>query len=96
MPEYSREYSDGYEDGYDDCIQEVKRQQRRRSRTRYEKPTRSRRTRPGSVKKSKPRKLSGWQKFMKQKKNQIKYKSGDKKGRLNLKKMGVAYRKKKK
>ena len=67
MPEYSREYSDGYEDGYDDCIQEVKRQQRRRSRTRYEKPTRSRRTRPGSVKKSKPRKLSGWQKFMKQK-----------------------------
>jgi len=38
------------------------------------------------------RKLSKWQRFMKSKKNQIKFKSGKKKGQLNLKAMGVAYR----
>lgn len=42
----------------------------------------------------KPRKRSGWQRYMKQKKNQIKFKSGKMKGRLNLKAMGRAYRKK--
>jgi hypothetical protein len=36
---------------------------------------------------------SAWQKYMGQKKNQIKFKSGKKKGRLDLKKMGVAFRK---
>ena len=39
-----------------------------------------------------PRKKSAWQKFMGQKKNQIKFKSGKKKGQLNLKAMGKAYR----
>lgn len=39
------------------------------------------------------RKLSKWQRFMKSKKNQIKFKSGKKKGQLNLKAMGKAYRK---
>jgi len=83
---------------YEEAYQQIQREYRiymptksRRSRRPTRKPTRRR-----AVKKSKPRKLSGWQKFMKQKKNQIKYKSGEKKGRLNLKKMGVAYRKKKK
>lgn len=38
------------------------------------------------------RKLSKWQRFMKVKKNQIKFKSGKKKGQLNLKAMGKAYR----
>lgn len=38
------------------------------------------------------RKLSKWQRFMKSKKNQIKFKSGKKKGQLNLKAMGKAYR----
>ena len=38
------------------------------------------------------RKKSKWQRFMGQKKNQIKFKSGKKKGQLNLKAMGVAYR----
>lgn len=38
------------------------------------------------------RKLSKWQRFMKSKKNQIKFKSGKKKGQLNLKEMGKAYR----
>ena len=41
------------------------------------------------------RKKSAWQKYMANKRNQIKYKSGSKKGRLNLKAMGVQYRKKK-
>ncbi len=36
---------------------------------------------------------SAWQKYMGNKKNQIKFKSGKKKGRLDLKKMGVAFRK---
>jgi len=39
------------------------------------------------------RKKSGWQRYMGQKKNQIKFKSGKKKGQLNLKAMGKAYRK---
>jgi len=44
---------------------------------------------------SKPkRKLSKWQKFVKanSKKKQFIYQSGAKKGKLNLKKMGIAYR----
>jgi hypothetical protein len=41
---------------------------------------------------SKPkRKLSAWQKYIKNKRNHIKYRDG----KLNLKKMGVAFRKKK-
>ena len=39
------------------------------------------------------RKKSAWQRYMGQKKNQIKFKSGSKKGQLNLKAMGKAYRK---
>lgn len=41
---------------------------------------------------SKP-KRSGWHKYMKQKKNQIRFKSGKMKGRLNLKAMAKAYKK---
>ena len=43
------------------------------------------------------RKLSKWQKFVKDnaKKPRFKYKSGRKKGMINLKALGVAYRKKK-
>ena len=43
------------------------------------------------------RKLSAWQKFVKanSKKPRFKYKSGAKKGRVNLKALGVASRKKK-
>lgn len=48
----------------------------------------------GDVVKSGVRRVkSAWQKYMGQKKNQIKFKSGKKKGRLDLKKMGVAFRK---
>ena len=38
-------------------------------------------------------KKTGWHKYMKQKKNQIKFKSGKMKGRLNLKAMARAYKK---
>lgn len=39
------------------------------------------------------RTLSKWQRYMKVKKNQIKFKSGKRKGQLDLKRMGAAYRK---
>ena len=45
---------------------------------------------------NKTRTLSKWQKYVKNKKTQIKYKSGKDKGKLNLKAMGRAYRKKNK
>ena len=45
--------------------------------------------------KSKPVKLNKWQRYMKQKKNKIFYKSGKKKGMLNLTAMGKKYRSKK-
>lgn len=41
----------------------------------------------------KKRKLSAWNKYCARESNQIKYKSGKKKGLLNLKAMGVQYRK---
>jgi len=41
---------------------------------------------------TKPRKKSKWHKYMGQKKNQIKFKSGKRKGQLDLKKMGKAFR----
>jgi len=42
---------------------------------------------------SKPRKLNSWQKYLKQKKNHIKYKSGPKKGKLNLAAMSKKFKK---
>ncbi len=36
---------------------------------------------------------SAWHKYMGDKKTQIKFKSGSRKGKLNLEKMGVAFRK---
>jgi len=83
---------------YEDAYQMIQREYRiymptksRRSRNTRRKPARKRKPQ-----KPKRRNLSKWQKYMKQKKNQIKYKSGEKKGRLNLKMMGRAYRKKNK
>ena len=45
------------------------------------------------VKSGVSRAKSAWQKYMANKKTQIKFKSGKRKGRLDLKKMGVAFRK---
>jgi len=89
MPRYSREYSDGYEDGYDDCVREQVTTQRRRSRTQYERPTKRRR--PQKPKKKRTT-LSAWQKFVKtnSKKKEFRLRGG----KVNLKKLGVAYRKK--
>ena len=49
-----------------------------------------------SLKRGKKRKLSAWQKFVKanSKKPRFRYKSGKKRGKINLKALGVAYRKK--
>jgi len=44
------------------------------------------------VKKTVKRTKSAWQKFMAQKKNQIKFKSGPNKGKLDLKRMSKAYK----
>jgi hypothetical protein len=46
-----------------------------------------------AIKEKKPRKLTKWQRYMKSPKNKIFFKSGKKKGQLNLKAMGKAYRK---
>ena len=51
---------------------------------------------PPASMKAKKRKPSAWNRYTKQKKNQIKFKSGKKKGLLNLKAMGREYRKKNK
>lgn len=56
-------------------------------------------TRDGGKPSSKPkpkRTKSAWQRYMGQKKNQIKYKSGPKKGRLDLSKMSRAYKRSRK
>jgi len=76
--EYERGYDDGYQDGqsYDQRMQSGRR------------PTRKRQ----SQARAKPRKLSAWQKYIKNKKNHIKMRNG----KLNLKKMAVQYRKKRK
>jgi len=78
---FGRTYDEGYNDGYEDCLRE----NRTTKRTR---PTQRR----SPVKKAVRRKKSKWQIYMGQKKNQIKLRNG----KLNLKKMGVAYRKKNK
>ena len=51
----------------------------------------------GAYAKPKKRKLSAWQRFVKanSKKPRFRYKSGAKRGKINLKALGVAYRKKK-
>ena len=42
------------------------------------------------------RKLSSWQRYIKNKSNHIKFKRGDKKGRLDLKSMSKAFKRSKK
>jgi len=47
---------------------------------------------PQRRERKKPRKKSNWEKWMQNDKKKIYYKTGEKKGRLNLKKMGIEYR----
>ena len=84
---YSRgmdDYELGYRDGYDDCMQEGAFTRSRRT------PTRRKPARKRSPPK-KARKLTAWNRYVKQKKNHIKMRDG----KLNLKKMAVQFRKKK-
>jgi len=84
---YTREYEAGYDDGYEDARRFLDRRQGNgRTRT----PTRARRKAPA---RKKARKLSAWQRFIKNKRNHIKFKSGKDKGKLNLKAMARKYRK---
>jgi len=69
-----------YDEGFDDGYEAAKRERTRRRRS----PARKR-----SVPK-KARKLSAWNRYVKQKKNHIKMRDG----KLNLKKMAVQFRKK--
>ena len=49
-----------------------------------------------TVKKAAKRTKSAWQRYMGVKKNQVKFKSGPKKGRLDLSKMSRAYKRSRK
>jgi len=73
-------YEDGYEDGYSDCLRESRPSPRRRSPARKRSPPK------------KARKLTAWNRYVKNKKNHIKMRDG----KLNLKKMAVQFRKKRK
>jgi hypothetical protein len=72
-------YSMGFEDGYKAAMNKI------------EVEALGRKMGIGSKRSNKPkRKLSAWQKYIKNKRNHIKYRDG----KLNLKKMGVAFRRK--
>lgn len=73
------EYDEGYDDGYEAARRELERTRRKRSPARKRSPPK------------KARKLSAWNRYVKQKKNHIKMRDG----KLNLKKMAVQFRKKK-
>jgi len=82
------EYRDGYRDGFKDALRqsgvdEWELESRRREEQKY------------NPKPKPKRKLSSWQKYVKvnSKKPRFKYKSGSKKGRVNFKALGVAFRK---
>ena len=86
---YRDGYSDGYRDGafkrgrrmiYEQEDLEELDLEAKQSMTRFKTPMIKRK-----------RKLSAWQKYIKNKRNHIKYRDG----KLNLKKMGVAFRRKK-
>ena len=74
------EYDEGYDDGYEDARRFLDRRQ----------PTR-RRSPARKAPRKKARKLTAWNRYVKNKKNHIKMRDG----KLNLKKMAVQFRKKK-
>jgi len=78
------QYELGYRHGYDDCMKEGAFSRSRRT------PTRRKPARKRSAPK-KARKLTAWNRYVKNKKNHIKMRDG----KLNLKKMAVQFRKKK-
>ena len=81
MPRTYREgFADGFETGYSKGYKDGRGDERDVSVTI-----------PRSAIKATKRKLSAWQKYIKNKRNHIKFRDG----KLNLKKMGVAFRRKK-
>ena len=90
--EVNEHYERGYGDGWFAAMRQLKGLPHYGS-TRAEKMQRDYPIEPSPKKKR--RKKSAWQKYVANKRNQIKYKSGKRKGMLNLKAMGVQYRKKK-
>jgi len=82
------EYRDGYRDGFKDALRqsgvdEWELESRRREEQKY------------NPKPKRKRKLSDWQKYVKvnSKKPRFKFKSGSKRGRVNFKALGIAFRK---
>tara|TARA_R100000808_G_C2086105_1_gene108194 strand:+ start:343 stop:630 length:288 start_codon:yes stop_codon:yes gene_type:complete len=84
---YRMGYTDGYSHGMRGMRMDPSRDYERRETVGFELP----RAEYAKPPKKRSRKLSGWQKYIKNKRNHIKYRDG----KLNLKKMGVAYRRKK-
>jgi len=89
MPRYGRrEYDEGYDAGYENGYS-AGQSAVRRDDYRTARPTRS--TRRKAPARKKARKLTAWNRYVKNKKNHIKMRDG----KLNLKKMAVQFRKKK-
>lgn len=86
------DYRRGFADGYNTARADAEDLLGSVEGTSLEKPMQAK----AQVKRRKPRNKSAWQKYMGQKKNQIKFKSGPKKGRLDLKRMGRAFRRSRK
>jgi len=90
MPRRSRsDYDEGYNDGYENGYS-AGQGAGRRNDYRSPRPTRGPPRRKAPVRK-KTRKLTAWNRYVKNKKNHIKMRDG----KLNLKKMAVQFRKKK-
>jgi hypothetical protein len=91
MPRYGRrEYDEGYDDGYNQAYREIERETaygRRGAGGTFRVKT----TRRKAPARKKARKLTAWNRYVKNKKNHIKMRDG----KLNLKKMAVQFRKKK-
>jgi hypothetical protein len=89
-------YREGFRDGWRACAETYATDQREGAGTEGEYVQWSQRPRTGSDRagKGKKRKPSAWNQFVKvnSKKPRFIYQSGAKKGKLNLKKMGVAWR----
>lgn len=85
MPTYQDGYEDGFERGYRLALQDTK-----EKNIRYSDPERF--LKVGRTFNKPKRKLSAWNKFVKANSNKKKFQYAS--GKLKLKKMGIAYRKK--
>jgi len=91
--DYEEAWEDGYDSGFDAGYNKAMREKSSRNVRTF--PSRHMMAEHSPPPRSKPkRKLSAWNKFVKanSKKPRFKYKSGAKKGKLNLKAMAVAFR----